>query len=57
MTYEVREGIINHSGNNISETLEGQVVRIADRIAYINHDIDDAIRAGIIQSEDLLRTV
>ena len=53
LTYEVREGIINHSGNNISETLEGQVVRIADRIAYINHDIDDAIRAGIIQSEDL----
>lgn len=53
LTYEVREGIINHSGKNISETLEGQVVRVADRIAYINHDIDDAIRANIIQAEDL----
>lgn len=53
LTYEVREGIINHSGNNLSSTLEGQVVRIADRIAYINHDIDDAIRASIISNKDL----
>src|SRR5690625_4933111 len=55
LTYEVREGIKNHSGNNKSETLEGQIVKISDRIAYINHDIDDAIRAGIISSEDLPR--
>ncbi|MEW8972653.1 MAG: deoxyguanosinetriphosphate triphosphohydrolase [Tissierellaceae bacterium] len=55
LTYEVREGIINHSGKNISKTLEGQVVRVADRIAYINHDIDDAIRAGIIEIGDLPR--
>ncbi|MBU5254959.1 deoxyguanosinetriphosphate triphosphohydrolase [Tissierella praeacuta] len=53
LTYEVREGIINHSGGQKSKTLEGQVVKYADRIAYINHDIDDAIRAGVIKKEDL----
>lgn len=49
LTYEVREGIISHSGGNKSQTLEGQVVKFADRIAYINHDIDDAMRANIIK--------
>lgn len=53
LTYEVREGIIKHSGLELSKTLEGQIVRYADRIAYINHDIDDAIRANIIKNEDL----
>ncbi|WP_313756374.1 deoxyguanosinetriphosphate triphosphohydrolase [Tissierella sp.] len=53
LTYEVIEGIINHSGGQKSQTLEGQVVKYADRIAYINHDIDDAIRAGVIRKEDL----
>ena len=53
LTYEVREGIIKHSGYNISTTLEGQIVKFSDRIAYINHDIDDAIRAGIIKEDDL----
>ncbi len=53
LTYEVRDGIRNHSGNNKPQTLEGQVVKLADRIAYINHDIDDAIRAGVIKNEDL----
>lgn len=53
LTYEVREGIIKHSGNSKSQTLEGQVVGYSDRIGYINHDIDDAIRAGIIKREDL----
>lgn len=53
LTYEVREGIINHSGSKTSESLEGQIVHFADRIAYINHDIDDAIRAGIINKKDL----
>src|SRR5690554_6002300 len=53
LTYEVRDGIKNHTGNTKPQTLEGQVVRYADRIAYINHDIDDAIRAGVIKSEDL----
>lgn len=55
LTYEVREGILRHSGHSKSETLEGQVVSYADRIAYINHDIDDAIRAGVIKNEDLPR--
>ncbi|MCQ4923787.1 deoxyguanosinetriphosphate triphosphohydrolase [Tissierella carlieri] len=53
LTYEVKEGIRNHSGDEKSQTLEGQVVKYADRIAYINHDIDDAIRAGVIKKEDL----
>lgn len=53
LTYEVREGIINHSGHSKSKTLEGQVIHYADRIAYINHDIDDAIRADVIKQEDL----
>jgi len=53
LTYEVREGILNHTGNNLSKTLEGQIVKYSDRIAYINHDIDDALRAGIIKVTDL----
>lgn len=53
LTYEVREGIINHSGKRPSESLEGQIVKFSDRIAYINHDIDDAIRGGIIREKDL----
>ena len=53
LTWEVRDGILNHSGPNLPATLEGMCVRIADRIAYINHDIDDAIRAGIITQEQL----
>lgn len=52
---EVEDGILWHTGENKPETLEGNIVRIADRIAYINHDIDDAIRAGIIRSGDLPR--
>jgi dGTPase len=53
LTYEVRNGILNHRGPVTPETLEGQIVKISDRIAYINHDIDDAIRAGIISMDDL----
>ncbi|MDH7576962.1 MAG: deoxyguanosinetriphosphate triphosphohydrolase [Bacillota bacterium] len=55
LTWEVRDGILNHTGSVRPATLEGQVVKIADRVAYINHDIDDAIRAGIIRLEDLPR--
>lgn len=51
LTFEVRDGIVNHTGDNIPVTTEGKVVRLADRIAYINHDIDDAIRAGILSSD------
>lgn len=53
LTYEVKDGIVKHTGEKRPETLEGEVVRIADRIAYINHDIDDAIRANIIKREEL----
>ncbi|MFW5991846.1 MAG: HD domain-containing protein, partial [Halanaerobiaceae bacterium] len=53
LTREVRDGILNHTGENLPFTLEGKIVRIADRIAYINHDIDDALRAGIIKKKDL----
>ncbi len=53
LTYEVRMGILGHTGDRIPETLEGQVVRLSDRIAYVNHDIDDAVRAGILSNEDI----
>ncbi len=53
LTWEVKDGILNHTGNGLPKTLEGQVVRLVDRIAYINHDLDDAIRAGIISLVDL----
>ncbi len=48
LTYEVRDGIVNHTGSCMASTLEGVIVKFADRIAYINHDIDDACRAGIL---------
>lgn len=53
LTYEVRDGILNHSGDKVAQTLEGKILKFADRIAYINHDIDDAIRVGIISNEEL----
>ena len=54
LTYEVRMGILGHTtGSRMPETLEGQIVRYADQIAYINHDIDDAMRAGILCNEDI----
>jgi dGTPase len=53
LTWEVRDGILNHTGTGQPATLEGQIVRIADRIAYINHDIDDAVRGGIIELADI----
>ncbi len=53
LTWEVRDGIVNHTGGHMASTLEGVVVKYADRIAYINHDIDDAIRAGILHSEEI----
>ncbi len=53
LTYEVMDGILNHVGQNYPETLEGRVCRLADKVAYINHDIDDACRAGILTEEAL----
>ncbi len=57
LTYEVRMGILGHTGDRIPETMEGKIVRWADRMAYVNHDIDDAIRAGILQNTDIPATV
>ena len=53
LTYEVRMGILGHTGDYCPETLEGQAVRRSDQIAYVNHDIDDAIRAGILTDDDI----
>jgi dGTPase len=53
LTLEVRDGIRNHTGEGYPSTREGEIVRVADRIAYVNHDVDDALRAGIIRFEDL----
>lgn len=53
LTFEVRDGIVNHTGKNMASTLEGVIVKYADRIAYVNHDIDDACRAGILSVSDI----
>jgi dGTPase len=53
LTEEVRDGILNHTGPNEPATLEGKIVRIVDRVAYINHDIDDAVRAGVLGDDEL----
>ncbi len=53
LTWEVRDGILRHTGRVRASTLEGQIVAISDRVAYINHDIDDAIRGGVITEDDL----
>ena len=53
LTFEVRDGILNHSSSGSPATREGQIVQICDRIAYVNHDIDDAIRGGIIKGHDI----
>ena len=57
LTEEVRDGIAHHSGAVAPKTLEGACVARADRVAYINHDIDDALRAGILRPEDLPRSI
>ena len=53
LTWEVRDGILNHKSAGTPHTLEGQIVRLSDKIAYINHDIDDAIRGGVLKEEDI----
>ena len=57
LTHEVRDGILCHTGENWAKTLEGQIVRRSDQIAYVNHDIDDAIRAGILTNEDIPKSI
>ena len=53
LTWEVRDGILNHQTSLMPSTLEGKIVRLSDKIAYINHDIDDAIRARVLAEEDI----
>jgi dGTPase len=55
LTHEVCDGILTHTGTQEPETLEGKIVRVVDRVAYINHDIDDAVRYGLLQPDDLPR--
>jgi dGTPase len=55
LTHEVCDGILTHTGDREPETYEGKIVRIVDRVAYINHDIDDALRHGILADADLPR--
>jgi len=57
LTLEVLDGILCHTKGEWSKTLEGRLVRLSDRIAYINHDIDDAIRAGVISANDIPDTI
>lgn len=57
LTYEVLDGILHHTKGEQAHTLEGRIVRTADRVAYINHDIDDAIRAGVISENDIPRDI
>lgn len=57
LTAEVKDGILNHTGSDMASTLEGVVVKFADRIAYINHDIDDACRAGILKIDDIPKDI
>ena len=57
LTFEVRDGILCHTGSKLADTPEGRIVRFADRIAYINHDIDDAVRAGVLDPDDIPRSL
>jgi len=57
LTYEVRDGIVCHTIGTPAETLEGRVVKLADKIAYINHDIDDAIRAGLFKESEIPKSM
>lgn len=57
LTFEVRDGIRNHQTANMPSTLEGKIVRLSDKIAYIHHDIDDAIRAKILRDEDVPKAI
>ena len=57
LSHEVRDGILCHTGDKYPDTLEGLIVRRSDQIAYVNHDIDDAVRAGILTNDDIPRAI
>ena len=57
LTWEVKDAILNHTGSSQASTLEGTIIKLADRIAYINHDIDDAIRAKVLTIDDIPKDI
>ncbi len=57
LTWEVRDGILNHQTNSMPSTLEGKIVRLSDKIAYIHHDMDDAIRGRILSEDDIPKEI
>ena len=57
LTREVRDGILNHKTMGEPSTLEGKIVRLSDKIAYIHHDMDDAIRGGILTEKDVPKSI
>lgn len=57
LTCEVLDGILCHTGSQKAQTLEGRILRLADRIAYINHDVDDAIRGGLLSGDDIPKRI
>ena len=57
LTWEVRDGMLNHQTPAMPSTLEGKVVRLSDKIAYIHHDMDDAIRAGVLSDADVPKEI
>lgn len=57
LTWEVRDAIVNHTGDRLAATLEGVIIKFADRIAYINHDIDDSFRAGVLSPDDIPKDI
>lgn len=57
LSWEVRDGIVNHGMGSMPSTLEGRIVRLSDKIAYINHDMDDAMRAGILSENDIPKDI
>lgn len=57
LTYEVRDGILHHQTSGTPHTLEGKIVRLSDKIAYIHHDMDDAVRAGILKESDVPKEI
>lgn len=57
LTWEVRDAIVNHTGENLASTLEGVIIKFADRIAYINHDIDDSVRAGVLSLDSIPKDI
>ncbi len=57
LTWEVKDGVLRHSGEEEASTLEGRIIKYADRIAYLNHDIDDAVRGGVLRLDQIPKEI